>query len=227
MTPLSLTADGDRHNDRMRLDHVSYACGPEGLAATVARLSQQLGVAIIAGGVHPRFGTTNAIAALADGVYLEVVGALEHPAADKAPFGQAVKRRTQAGGGWLGWVVAVVDFAPLEQRLSRAAAEGHRVRPDGADLRWVQIGVNTMIVDPLLPFFVQWTSDPGEHPSAGSSGGLRLTGLELAGDSAILSGWLSDSDENPLEGVRITWAEGDPGIVAAHFDTPNGSVRLT
>ena len=28
----------DRHNGRMRLDHLSYACGPEGLTATVARL---------------------------------------------------------------------------------------------------------------------------------------------------------------------------------------------
>jgi hypothetical protein len=211
----------------MRLDHVSYACGPEGLSAAVSRLSQQLGVAMKPGGVHPRFGTTNAIAPLADGVYLEVVGALEHPAADKAPFGQAVKRRTLAGGGWLGWVIAVDDITPFERRLNRPSAEGHRVRPDGLDLTWVQIGVNTLIVDPLLPFFVQWTSDPGEHPSVGSSGALRLTGLELAGDRAALIDWLSETDEDPLEGVDITWVDGDPGIVAAHFDTPNGLVRLT
>ena len=211
----------------MRLDHVSYACGPGGLTATVSRLSELFGIQIEPGGVHPRFGTANAIAPLTDGVYLEVVGALEHPAADKAPFGQAVKRRTNAGGGWLGWVIAVDDIAPLEVRLDREAVPGHRVRPDGTELYWRQIGVNTMIVDPLLPFFVQWTSDPGEHPGGGSPSGLRLDGLELAGDRAALSAWLSDAAEDPLDGVHITWVSGDPGIVAAHLDTPNGQVRLT
>ena len=211
----------------MRLDHLSYACGPDGLVATVARLSDQLGVAITHGGIHPGFGTANAIAPLVDGVYLEVVGALAHPAADKAPFGQAVKRRTSTGGGWLAWVIAVDDIRPIEARLDRPAAIGHRVRPDGADLRWLQIGVNAMIVDPLLPFFVQWTGDPEEHPAVGSSGGLRLTGLELAGDRAALSAWLSDATEDPLDGVQISWVGGDPGIVAAHLDTPRGHVRLT
>jgi len=211
----------------MRLDHLSYACGPDGLTATVARVGAELGVAIEQGGVHPRFGTANAIAPLADGVYLEVVGALEHPAADKAPFGQAVKRRTRAGGGWLAWVVAVDDIAPVEARLGQPAGIGHRVRPDGAELHWLQIGVDAMIFDPLLPFFVQWTSDPEEHPAVGSSGGLRLTGLELAGDRETLSEWLSDAAADPLDGVHISWVEGDPGIVAAHLDTPNGPVRLT
>ena len=210
----------------MRLDHLSYACGPEGLPATVSRLSQELGVVIRRGGVHPGFGTANAIAPLADGVYLEVVGALQHPAADKAPFGQAVRRRTEAGGGWLAWVVAVDDIAPIEARLERPAEVGHRVRPDGADLHWLQIGVHAMIVDPLLPFFVQWTSDPEEHPAVGPSGGLRLTGLELAGDPAALSTWLRDPNADPLDGVHISWVDGQPGIVAAHLDTPNGRVRI-
>lgn len=211
----------------MRLDHLSYACGPDGLTATVSRLSDLLGVVIEPGGAHPGFGTTNAIAPLDDGVYLEVVGALEHPAADKAPFGQAVKRRTNAGGGWLAWVIAIDDIAPLEARLSRAAVHGHRVRPDGADLRWRQIGVNTMIVDPLLPFFIQWTSDRAEHPAVAPSSGLRLERLELAGNRVALSAWLTDAAEDPLDGVPISWVDGRPGIVAAHLDTPNGHVRLT
>jgi hypothetical protein len=209
------------------LDHLSYACGPDGLASTVARLSDRLGVAIPRGGVHPGYGTANAIAALTDGVYLEVVGALEHPAADKAPFGQAVKRRTQAGGGWLAWVIAVEDLAPIEHRLERPAVEGHRVRPDGALLRWRQIGVSDTIANPLLPFFVQWASDPHEHPAVGQVAGVRLTGLELAGNPADLSAWLPDAVDDPLDDVDISWVDGSPGIVAAHFETANGPVRLT
>ena len=58
---------------------------------------------------------------LADHTYLEVVEVLDHPASDKAPFGQAVRARSALGGGWLGWVVAVDDIAVVERRLGREA----------------------------------------------------------------------------------------------------------
>ncbi|MDN5756329.1 MAG: VOC family protein, partial [Micrococcaceae bacterium] len=45
----------------MRLDHVSYACGPDGLAATAARVGKTLGIESVKGGIHPRFGTRNVI----------------------------------------------------------------------------------------------------------------------------------------------------------------------
>src|SRR5690349_25083836 len=105
----------------MRLDHLSYAAGPEGLAACVQRLGARLGAGFADGGLHPSFGTRNFVLPLADGTYLEVVEALDHPAADRAPFGRAVRARSLAGGGWLGWAVAVADIAPVEQRLGRPA----------------------------------------------------------------------------------------------------------
>ena len=86
----------------MRLDHLSYAAGPDGLAATAEQVGSLLGATFIDGGIHPRFGTVNMTLALADGTYLEIVEALDHPASDKAPFGQAVKARSSLGGGWLG-----------------------------------------------------------------------------------------------------------------------------
>ena len=211
----------------MRLDHLSYACSPDGLAATVERVGAQLGVTIPAGGVHPRFGTTNAIVGLADGIYLEIVGVLEHPAAEKADFGRAVKRRTAEGGGWLGWVVSVDDLAPVEARLGQTGVEGKRARPDGHVLSWRQIGVSAMVENPQLPFFIAWESDPVDHPAFGATGDLRLTEIELAGDRDEISAWLGDVTVDPLDGVRLTWVDGvRPGIVAAHLETPNGPVRL-
>ncbi|MDQ1616250.1 MAG: hypothetical protein QOJ60_2189, partial [Actinomycetota bacterium] len=124
----------------MRLDHISYAAGPEGLAAAVQRMGALLGATFRDGGLHPRFGTRNFVLPLAGGVYLEVVAALEHPASDKAPFGRAVKARSELGGGWLAWVVAVDDIGPVERRLGRTAVLGHRIRPDGVELAWRQIG---------------------------------------------------------------------------------------
>ena len=86
----------------MRMDHVSYACEHDGLAATTERIASALGVEAVKGGVHPRFGTRNMIIPLAGHKYLEVVEVLNHPASDKAPFGQAVRARSEAGGGWMG-----------------------------------------------------------------------------------------------------------------------------
>ena len=68
------------------MDHVSYACEHDGLAATTERIATALGVEAVKGGVHPRFGTRNMIIPLAGHKYLEVVEVLDHPASDKAPL---------------------------------------------------------------------------------------------------------------------------------------------
>src|SRR5699024_11243731 len=107
---------------------------------------------------------TNMVLPLTDRQYLEVVEVLDHPSADKAPVGQAVRARSDAGGGWMGWVVRVDDIGEVEQRLERKAAQGNRHRPDGIELRWKQIGVKGLQADPQLPFFVQWESDWAFHP---------------------------------------------------------------
>lgn len=212
----------------MRLDHLSYAAGPEGIASCVQRLGARLGAAFSDGGLHPRFGTRNFVLPLDGGCYIEIVEALDHPAAEHAPFGRAVRARGLAGGGWMAWVVRVDDLSAIEARLGRAAADGHRRRPDGFDLRWKQIGVNDVAEDPQLPFFVHWESAPSEHPSVGGST-VRLTGVELAGDEKRVEDYLGTSAAQPLDGITVEWVEadgGDTGLVAASFETANGSVRL-
>jgi hypothetical protein len=211
----------------MRLDHLSYAAGPDGLQSTAHRIGQLLGEEFRHGGIHPRFGTTNMILPLSAGTYIEVVEVLDHPASDKAPFGQAVRARSELGGGWMGWVVAVDDITPVEKRLGRESVAGNRHRPDGVELRWRQLGVKGLQSDPQLPFFVQW--EPGvEHPSAGSSGHLHLDCLEIAGHPERLREWLGDSTVDPLEDVEVKWVapHGTPGIVAAEFKTARGVVRI-
>jgi hypothetical protein len=212
----------------MRLDHLSYAAGPDGLAGTAARIGELLGEEFRDGGIHPRFGTRNMVLPLTQGTYLEVVAVLDHPASDKAPFGQAVRARSEAGGGWLGWVVCVNDIGKLEERLGREAVDGNRHRPDGIELRWKQIGVKGLQSDPQLPFFVQWQSPDSQHPSAGATGAVHLDTLEIAGDPHRVSEWLGDPVTEPLEDVEVEWVapHGTPGIVAAQFSTPSGLVRI-
>jgi hypothetical protein len=211
----------------MRLDHISYAAGPDGLKSTSHRIGALLGEEFRDGGIHPRFGTRNMVLPLSAGTYLEVVEVLDHPASDKAPFGQAVRARSELGGGWMGWVVAVDDIEPHETRLGREAVQGNRHRPDGVELRWRQLGVKGLQSDPQLPFFVQWETAV-EHPSAGASGDLHLDCLEIAGDPERVREWLGDADVDPLEDVSVEWVapHGTPGIVAAQFHTSKGVVRI-
>ncbi len=212
----------------MRLDHLVYAAEHDGLDATADRLGKLLGIELAPGGVHPQFGTRNRVLAMSGGHYLEVVGVLDHPAADKMPFGQAVRARTVAGGGWLGWVVAVENLSGVEDRLGREAYEGHRTRPDGTTLRWQQIGVTGMQSDPQLPFFIRWISPPEEHPSRGGNGAVDLARIEIAGDPQRVADWLGEPASHPLDDVEVDWIapHGTPGIVAVQFQTPEGVVRI-
>jgi hypothetical protein len=216
----------------MRLDHVSYASPIEHLAETVQRLGATLGAAFVDGGRHPSFGTANFLLPLSGGTYIEVVGALDHPAAQSAPFGRAVAARAAAGGGWMSWVVAVPDMGTAEKRLGRSAAAGHRVRPDGYDLRWQQLGVLDTIEDPELPFFVCWQCDPAHHPSAGAAP-IAIAGMEIVGDQQRVCQWLGEPAAHPLDDVDVTWLAPDPdagregvGLLAVEFETPRGRIRI-
>lgn len=212
----------------MRLDHVTYAAAPDGLAASTTRLGALLDESFVEGGVHPRLGTRNMVLPLAGGCYLEVVSVLDHPASDKAPFGQAVRARSLTGGGWLGYTVAVDDIAPMVVRLERSATPDHRLRPDGFDLRWLQIGVLGPQSDPQLPCVVQWEVDAENHPSVGASGQVRLAGLEIAGDPDLVSGWLGQPASAALDSISVDWVtrQDHRGLVAAWFSTAAGDVRI-
>jgi hypothetical protein len=128
----------------------------------------------------------------------------------------------------MGWVVAVDDISPHEQRLGREAVNGNRKLSDGTELLWKQLGVKGLQADPQLPFFVEFISDDSMHPSHGGSGAVSLEALEIGGDPARVSEWLGQSVEQPLEDVKVEWVapNGAPGINAAQFLTPSGLVRI-
>ena len=214
----------------MKFDHVSYACGPEGLLPTSERIADTLGLEFVKGGVHPSFGTRNVIFPLRHGQFLEVVEVLEHPASLKAPFGQAVRARSEMGGGWMGWVVSVEDLAPFEDRLGRSSVPGHRRFPDGRDLTWKQIGIKGLIADPQLPYIIRWDEDKAElHPSrAIPEPHGEITGLTLAGNRTRVLEWLGSPAVSPAEGLNVSYESpsGMPGLMSVTFETPRGSVTL-
>ncbi|HLS44226.1 MAG TPA: VOC family protein [Ornithinicoccus sp.] len=212
----------------MRIDHVSYAAKPEGLQATATELGERLGITPHDGGIHPRFGTRNVILPLAGDRYLEVVEVLDHPASDKAPFGQAVRQRSELGGGWMAWVVAVDDLTDVEERLGRRAVEGQRHTPEGIELHWRQIGVRGLIADPQLPFFVEW-STMDYHPSRLEQSPVKLTGLTIAGEPERIRTWLGlNGGERAWEqDIEFTFEQRDTAALqSVTFDSPAGPITI-
>lgn len=211
----------------MRVDHVSYAAEVDGLKATAKRLGQKLGVTPVDGGIHPRFGTRNIILPLAHQRYVEVVEVLDHPASDKAPFGQAVRARSEAGGGWLGWVVRVDDLTEAEKRLGREAAEGCRRGPDGIELKWRQLGVKGLMADPQLPFYIKW-DEQSRHPSVGAATSVSISGLQIAGDPQRVSEWLGRPADQTSSVIDFTFVapHGTPGLLSVTFFTAKGPVTI-
>jgi hypothetical protein len=213
----------------MRLDHVSYVTSHDQLADTVQRLGSRLGSTFVDGGVHPRFGTRNFTAPLQNGQYIEVVCPLDHPSTEQTPWGKAVSRKAQAGGGWLTWVFSTEDISKVEEKFGREAVEGHRTRPDGSDLKWKQIGVNEIADSHELPFFIQWLTK--DHPSQDGKAVASIEKITIADKGELSESWFKDEILAGLDGTSIEWTDpsvndGENGIVAVHLKTPSGVVVL-
>jgi len=213
----------------MRLDHVSYVTSHDQLADTVQRLGSRLGTTFVDGGIHPRFGTRNFTAPLLDGKYIEVVCPLDHPATEQTPWGKAVSKKAQEGGGWLTWVFSTDDISPIEEKFGRKAVDGHRTRPDGTDLKWKQIGVKEITDSRELPFFIQWLTE--DHPSKDGNAVSRIERIEIADKDQLSDSWFKDEILAGVESIKIEWSgvvenETDSGIVSCSFLSPVGKVTI-
>lgn len=160
-----------------RVDHIVLAT-PD-VDDTADRLSTTFGVRPVPGGRHPDWGTRNALFALGDEVYLEIVGPdLETPAPGAPrPFGidglSAPRLATWAVKG------RSLDALVIEAR-SNGVELGEvqrrtRRRPDGELLGWSMTASTAPRADGIIPFFIDWGVSP--HPATTSPRGGTLVGL--------------------------------------------------
>jgi hypothetical protein len=189
----------------MRLDHVSYVTSHDQLADTVQRLGSRLGTTFVDGGIHPRFGTRNFTAPLLDGKYIEVVCPLDHPATEQTPWGKAVSKKAQEGGGWLTWVFSTEDISPIEEKFGRKAVDGHRTRPDGTDLKWKQIGVKEITDSRELPFFIEWLTE--DHPSKDGNAVAKIEKIVISDKDQLADSWFKQEIISGLNGIKLEIVE--------------------
>jgi hypothetical protein len=216
-------------NISMRLDHVSYVTSHDQLADTVQRLGSRLGTTFVDGGIHPRFGTRNFTAPLLDGKYIEVVCPLDHPATEQTPWGKAVSKKAQEGGGWLTWVFSTEDISPIEEKFGRKAVDGHRTRPDGTDLKWKQIGVKEIEESRELPFFIEWLTD--DHPSKDGNAVAKIEKITISDLDQLADSWFKDEIVTGLSGVVLEIVspdehDGQTGIMKVELTAAGSKVFI-
>lgn len=210
-------------------DHLVYAV-PD-LAEAVEELTARLGVRPSEGGRHP-YGTHNALLALGDTCYLEII------AADPTQASQARSRPLSFGLNHLQRpkLVTWAASAHLETVMSAARAagydpgvvvEGARLRPDGVHLRWRSLrwpearqGAWPPPGDGLVPFLIEWgTHTP--HPATSSAQGVQLLELTLAHPRPA-------EIQMMLEALHIDIAvtTGPAPAISARLQAPTGIVTL-
>lgn len=203
-----------------QVDHLIYAA-PD-LSSGIERIEAALGIRPGRGGQHPDYGTRNALLALGEETYLEIIAPdPDPPAPDRPrPFGiDALQAPFLAT-----WVAKRTNL----DRLAKDAAtdgvqlgevmEGGRCQPDGTFLSWRITDPHMPREDGLIPFFIDWGVTP--HPASTAPKGAEL--LELRAEHPEpdrLSGLLAKL------GLELPVTRGGPALIA-RIATAAGTVEL-
>jgi len=154
------------------LDHFILGC--DDLDRGIDFVEKHTGVRAAFGGVHPGRGTRNALLALGERRYLEIMA----PDPAQQVTLQIPRLRELKEPRIVGWAVHPADVSQLAAHLREAGVAfkdpqpGSRQRPDGKVLHWKSLTLDDDH-DGLLPFFIEWSAD-SLHPSADAPKGCRL-----------------------------------------------------
>jgi glyoxalase-like protein len=158
------------------IDHVIL--GINDLERGVREFESRTGVTPKRGGEHPGRGTQNALVALGNGRYLEILA----PAALQPTAAQREAAVNHAELTLVGWALHTSDIGALVSSVRRAGFDveepmpGSRRTPDGALLAWQSASIDQLGV---TPFFIEWSKDT-PHPSSTSPSGCTLVSMEIA-----------------------------------------------
>ncbi|MEO1062236.1 MAG: VOC family protein [Actinomycetota bacterium] len=206
------------------IDHLVLAA--PSLEDGIAHVEDLTGATAALGGAHPGMGTHNALLALGDETYLEIIApdpAQPEPAGGR-PFGVAndgpIELRSFAVRPAPGRTIDhIVDAARSTGHDPGPIAPMSRTRPDGVELRWrltMPAGVGG---DLRIPFVIDWGETPS--PALSSPAGGRLLGLEVGHPNperllAVYSAL----------GLSLPVVEAMPSHLLARIDSPAGEVVL-
>jgi hypothetical protein len=160
------------------LDHL--VLGISDLDRGMRTIEERTGVKPVLSGVHPDRGTWNALLAIGESVYLEIIAPNPEAQALDPMFGGSKTLDTLTPVLWL---VRTTDADATVAGLREAGyavsdpRPGSRTMPDGRVLGWRTFAL-TAPPSAVAPYFIEWTKDCPQ-PATTSPGGCRLGQLEL------------------------------------------------
>ena len=166
-------------NPPIGLDHILV--GAPDLDRAVAEVQQRTGVRAVYGGSHPRAGTRNALIAIGNGAYLEIIAP---DPAQARPGGAAKFLRSLKTLTPIGWAYHTGDLSTLHSGLRARGVRagriepGSRKRPDGQTLRWRTFEIGGE--EDVAPFYIEW-GRTSPHPSLTAARGCRLAQFVVGG----------------------------------------------
>lgn len=206
---------------KVALDHLLWAA-PD-LDAGNALFERITGTAPVVGGVHPGFGTRNALTSLSDDEYLEIIS--PDPAQDLAGTRGALIAE-MARPQMLTFALRTADLEAVAKRAQNAGVEVEgpidmsRATPEGGRLYWRVLRLADDRWPGRLPFFIDWKDTP--HPAQTTSGGCKLLEMYVLTPEAQALSRIYDAI-----GCDVPVLAGAVNGVVATLTGPNGNVVLT
>jgi hypothetical protein len=160
-----------------RIDHLVYSTTD--LEESVADLEVRLGMRPALGGQHPGRGTHNAVLALSDRSYLEVIG--PDPTQADSVGARWFQIDSLDAPRLVTWAVKEAELDKLRAKAKAhgiclgPVVSGTRQRSDGFCLHWRFTDPVTVVADGVVPFFIDWGNSP--HPAASAPPGPVLESL--------------------------------------------------
>jgi hypothetical protein len=171
------------NNEAHRIDHIIL--GTADLGRGIKEFERLSGVKAAPGGIHPG-GTHNALAALDEGRYLEILA--PNPEAELDPK-MAFLTELQ-GLTPIGWALRSANISESRKQLLGAGLNvtdirnGSRQLPGNKLLKWKTISITKPWIAEA-PFLIEWL--PGApHPSIEAPAGCCLNSMQIAGPQAAL-----------------------------------------
>lgn len=207
-----------------QIDHI--AIGASSLEAGTAYLHDRLGIEIPAGGKHDMMGTHNCLMSLGGACYFELISIDDAaPAPHRPRWFSLDERDTQnmlaERPRALCWIVATDDLDRLAAQSPVGLGEILELRRDNLRWRLTVPQQGNLLMDGLIPFFIEWPEDM--HPSRNMADlGIRLEAVQLTHpDPELLMTYLRALEVDHL----CTVSQAEPSVSFA-LSTPGGIVIL-
>lgn len=204
------------------LDHILL--GVPSLESGIALVERRTGVRGVLGGVHPGRGTQNALLALGDRRYLEIIA--PDPAQPDAKNPVAAEIRALEAPRLVGWAAHPGSLTSFAEKLRAAGISfqgptpGSRKRPDGRLLQWQTLNLDDNF-NGLLPFFIEWAPD-SPHPSSDAPKGCSLA--QFSAETPYPSKLLATLK---LMNLDLSVQEGEKRRLRASVTGPKGALQLS